>query len=60
MISATMVVSTVPVTDLEQAKSFYGGTLGLEFLWENPVSARFRFPGPMMAPTGGRSSRGCS
>ena len=42
MISATMVVATVPVTDLEQAKSFYGGTLGLEFLWENPVSARFR------------------
>jgi len=37
-----MVVATVPVTDLEQAKSFYGGTLGLEFLWENPVSARFR------------------
>lgn len=42
MISATMVVATVPVTDLEQAKSFYDGTLGLEFLWENPVSARFR------------------
>jgi catechol 2,3-dioxygenase-like lactoylglutathione lyase family enzyme len=42
MISATMVVATVPVTDLEQAKSFYGGILGLEFLWENPVSARFR------------------
>jgi catechol 2,3-dioxygenase-like lactoylglutathione lyase family enzyme len=42
MISATMVVATVPVTDLEQAKAFYGGKLGLEFLWENPVSVRFR------------------
>jgi len=37
-----MVVPTVPVTDLEQAKEFYGGTLGLELLWENPVSVRFR------------------
>jgi catechol 2,3-dioxygenase-like lactoylglutathione lyase family enzyme len=45
MISATMVVATVPVTDLEQAKSFYGGILGLEFLWENPVSARFPLRG---------------
>jgi catechol 2,3-dioxygenase-like lactoylglutathione lyase family enzyme len=42
MISASMVVATVPVTDIEQAKAFYGGTLGLEFLWENPVSVRFR------------------
>lgn len=37
-----MVVATVPVTDIERAKAFYGGTLGLEFLWENPVSVRFR------------------
>lgn len=42
MISATMVVATVPVTDLEQAKAFYGGALGLDLLWENPVSARYR------------------
>ena len=42
MISAVMVVATVPVTDIEQAKAFYGGTLGLELLWENPVSVRFR------------------
>jgi catechol 2,3-dioxygenase-like lactoylglutathione lyase family enzyme len=42
MISAIMVVATVPVTDIEQAKAFYGGTLGLELLWENPVSVRFR------------------
>ena len=42
MITATMIVATVPVTDLERSKAFYGGTLGLEMLWENPVSARFR------------------
>jgi len=39
---ATMVVATVPVTDLERAKEFYGGTLGLTILWENPASVRFR------------------
>ena len=42
MISATMVVVTVPVTDLSRAKAFYEETLGLTFLWENPVSVRFR------------------
>jgi len=42
MITATMVVPTIPVTDLEQAKDFYGGALGLTLLWENPVSVRFR------------------
>ena len=42
MITATMVVATVPVTDLERAKEFYGNTLGLTFLWETPVSVRFR------------------
>jgi catechol 2,3-dioxygenase-like lactoylglutathione lyase family enzyme len=42
MIGATMVVATLPVTDLETAKAFYGGTLGLTFLWENAVSVRFR------------------
>ncbi len=41
MIGATMVVATLPVTDLETAKAFYGGTLGLTFLWENAVSVRF-------------------
>jgi catechol-2,3-dioxygenase len=34
MIKARMVVPTVPVTDLERAKEFYGNILGLEFLWE--------------------------
>jgi catechol 2,3-dioxygenase-like lactoylglutathione lyase family enzyme len=42
MISATMVVATVPVTDLDRAKEFYGGTLGLTYLWETPVAVRYR------------------
>jgi catechol 2,3-dioxygenase-like lactoylglutathione lyase family enzyme len=42
MITATMVVATIPVTDLDRAKQFYGDTLGLALLWENPVSARYR------------------
>jgi len=42
MLGATMVVATVPVTDLDRAKEFYGGTLGLEMLWENPASVRYR------------------
>jgi catechol 2,3-dioxygenase-like lactoylglutathione lyase family enzyme len=42
MLTATMVVSTVPVTDLDHAKRFYGETLGLTALWENPASVRYR------------------
>jgi catechol 2,3-dioxygenase-like lactoylglutathione lyase family enzyme len=42
MRTATMVVATIPVTDLDRAKQFYGQTLGLEFLWETPVAVRFR------------------
>ena len=42
MITATMVVATIPVTDLERAKAFYGGVLGLALLWETPAGARFR------------------
>ena len=42
MITATMVVPTTPVTDLERAKKFYGDTLGLTFLWESPVAVRYR------------------
>ena len=41
MVGATMVVPTVPVSDLERARAFYGGTLGLAVLWENPASIRF-------------------
>jgi catechol 2,3-dioxygenase-like lactoylglutathione lyase family enzyme len=36
-----MVVATIPVTDLDRSKKFYGGTLGLRLLHENPFSARF-------------------
>jgi len=42
MITATMVVATIPVTDLERSKHFYGEIVGLTFLWENAFSARFR------------------
>jgi SAM-dependent methyltransferase/catechol 2,3-dioxygenase-like lactoylglutathione lyase family enzyme len=42
MIGATMVVATIPVTDLDRTRTFYRDTLGLTLLWENPVSIRFR------------------
>jgi catechol 2,3-dioxygenase-like lactoylglutathione lyase family enzyme len=41
MLTATMVVATLPVTDLDQARRFYGETLGLTELWQNPASIRF-------------------
>jgi catechol 2,3-dioxygenase-like lactoylglutathione lyase family enzyme len=41
MLTAAMVVATIPVTDLDQARRFYGETLGLTALWENPASIRF-------------------
>jgi catechol 2,3-dioxygenase-like lactoylglutathione lyase family enzyme len=41
MLETSMVVATIPVTDLDRAKSFYGETLGLGFLWENQASVRF-------------------
>jgi catechol 2,3-dioxygenase-like lactoylglutathione lyase family enzyme len=42
MFGASMVVPTLPVSDLARAKTFYRETLGLELLWENPASVRFR------------------
>ena len=42
MLNATMVVATVPVSDLDESRRFYGETLGLTALWENPASVRFR------------------
>jgi catechol 2,3-dioxygenase-like lactoylglutathione lyase family enzyme len=42
MLGATMVVATLPVSDLERGKAFYAGTLGLTILWENPMSVRLR------------------
>jgi catechol 2,3-dioxygenase-like lactoylglutathione lyase family enzyme len=41
MLDSSMIVATIPVTDLDRAKRFYGETLGLRFLWENPASVRF-------------------
>ena len=41
MLKTAMVVPTIPVTDLERAKRFYGEVLGLTFLWENASSVRF-------------------
>jgi len=41
MVVSSMVVATIPVTDLDRAKHFYGDTLGLKVLWENPASVRF-------------------
>jgi len=42
VITGTMVVATVPVTDLDRAKEFYGGALGLTLLWESPAGVRYR------------------
>jgi catechol 2,3-dioxygenase-like lactoylglutathione lyase family enzyme len=42
MLGASMIVATIPVGDLDTARTFYGETLGLELLWENPASIRFR------------------
>ncbi|HEY5202076.1 MAG TPA: VOC family protein [Acidothermaceae bacterium] len=41
MLTASMVVATIPVTDLDRAKAFYGETVGLTFLWETPFAARY-------------------
>ena len=42
MITSSMVVATIPVTDLDRSKAFYGDTLGLTLLWETAVAVRFR------------------
>jgi len=42
MLGATMVVATIPVSDLERSKTFYHETLGLTVLFENPASVRLR------------------
>jgi catechol 2,3-dioxygenase-like lactoylglutathione lyase family enzyme len=41
MLGTSMVVATIPVTDLDRAKRFYQEALGLRFLWDNPASVRF-------------------
>ena len=42
MHGATMVVATLPVSDLERSRAFYGGTLALTRLWDSPASIRYR------------------
>jgi catechol 2,3-dioxygenase-like lactoylglutathione lyase family enzyme len=41
MLADAMAVTTIPVSDLEVAKRFYGDTLGLRLLEETPFSVRF-------------------
>ena len=41
MIGALMVVATIPVSDLDRAREFYGQKLGLEQLSESPASIRW-------------------
>jgi len=40
MLGSSMLVATVPVTDLDRARHFYTESLGLSLLWENPASVR--------------------
>src|SRR6478736_5426233 len=42
MIGATMVVATLPITDVDRAKAFYTDVLGLTLLSETPVGVRLR------------------
>jgi catechol 2,3-dioxygenase-like lactoylglutathione lyase family enzyme len=41
MLGASMLVTTVAVTDLDRAKGFYGDQLGLDMLDEQPFAIRF-------------------
>ena len=41
MLETSMVVATIPVTDLDRARRFYEETIGLKVLWVNPASGRF-------------------
>ena len=41
MRGATMAVATIPVSDLDRARTFYRDALGLDLLWETPASIRF-------------------
>jgi catechol 2,3-dioxygenase-like lactoylglutathione lyase family enzyme len=41
MLGDFKVVATIPVTDLDRAKAFYEGTLGLTLTDQSPFAARF-------------------
>ena len=45
MQAATMIVTTIPVSDLDRSKAFYREALGLDVLWESPASVRFECGG---------------
>lgn len=45
MLSDALIVPTIPVTDLEASKAFYGGVLRLFQLSETPFSVRYRCGG---------------
>ena len=42
MLSDSMIVTTIPVTDLDRTKAFYGGMLGLTAILETPFAIRWR------------------
>lgn len=42
MLSDSLVVPTIPVTDLDRSKAFYGDVLGLTAIDEGPFSIRYR------------------
>jgi len=42
MLEDSLVVPTIPVTDLERSKAFYGEVLGLTAIDESPFSIRYR------------------
>ena len=44
-LESAMLVTTVPVTDLDEAKRFYGDTLGLKLLFEGGPSIRWEAGG---------------
>ena len=42
MLTASKVVATIPASDLDRAREFYGGTLGLKQLSESPAAVLFQ------------------
>ncbi len=49
MQGATMIVATIPVSDLDRSRSFYRDALGLELLWESPASIRLGVGGTQLS-----------
>ncbi|HEU5471867.1 MAG TPA: VOC family protein [Actinophytocola sp.] len=51
MLAAAELTAFVPTTDLERARAFYGGTLGLELESVNEFACVFRSAGTMLRVT---------